>query len=269
MASIHNDVLNFEDKVVLITGAANGIGRSVAVAFATRGAKVAVGDINEEAARDTLELIEQAGGDVLFVRTNVADEGDVQNLVAKTLGHFGRLDCACNNAGIVHAPTPIAQLDTSLFDRAISIDLRGVFLCLKHELGEMVRAGRGAIVNTASVAGFLPEFGEGAYVAAKHGVIGLTKAAAFENAHLGVRVNALAPGWVRTPLTAGLEEDQGLNRQLRDAVPMHRAAEPEEMAGVVLFLCSDAASYVTGQAFVADGGQMIRGLLPVVAATAG
>jgi NAD(P)-dependent dehydrogenase (short-subunit alcohol dehydrogenase family) len=262
MRSTTDDLLDFTNKTVLITGAATGIGRAVAVAFATRGAGVAVGDINEEAARETLDLVERGGADVLFVRTNVADEADVERLVAQTVEHFGQLDYACNNAGIIHPPQPLAQLDTTTFDRAISIDLRGVFLCLKHELREMARAGHGAIVNTASVAGFLPEFGQAGYVAAKHGVIGLTKAAAFENAHLGVRVNALAPGWVRTPLTAGLDEVDGLTEQLRAAVPLRRAAEPEEMAGVVLFLCSDAASYVTGQVFVADGGQMVRGLLP-------
>jgi NAD(P)-dependent dehydrogenase (short-subunit alcohol dehydrogenase family) len=263
MASTIGDVLDFSGKVVLITGAATGIGRAVAVGFASRGAKVAIGDINEEAARETLDLVKQAGGEVLLVPTNVSDEADVEKLVAATVKRFGQLDCAFNNAGVVHAPQSIAQLDASVFDRVISVDLRGVFLCMKYELREMVRAGHGAIVNTASVAGFIPEIGEGAYVAAKHGVIGLTKTAAIENAHLGVRVNVLAPGWVRTPLTTSLDEDQGLNEQLKAAVPMHRGAEPEEMVGMVLFLCSDAASYVTGQPFVADGGQMIRGLLPV------
>lgn len=262
MASANGDFLDFNGKVVLITGAATGIGRAVAVGFASRGAKVAIGDINEDAARETLDLVKRGGGDVLFVRTNVADEADVQKLVAATVQRFGRLDCAFNNAGILHAPQPIAQLDTSVFDRVIAVDLRGVFLCMKYELREMVRAGHGAIVNTASVNGFIPEAGEGAYVAAKHGVIGLTKTAAFENAHLGIRVNALAPGWVRTPMTQGLE-DEYVNEKLKEAAPMHRSAEPEEMVGTVLFLCSDAASYVTGQAFVVDGGQMIRGLAPV------
>lgn len=254
---------DFHGTVALITGAATGIGRAVAVGFSSRGAKVAIGDVNENAAHETIDLIERSGGDVLFVRTNVSDENDVEQLVAATVGRFGRLDCAFNNAGIALPSQTIAQLDASAFDRVISVDLRGVFLCMKHELREMVRAGRGAIVNTASVAGFIPEVGEGAYVAAKHGVIGLTKTAAIENAHLGIRVNALAPGWVRTPLTVSLEENKGLNDQLKAAAPMHRSAEPEEMVGVVLFLCSDAASYVTGQPFVVDGGQMIRGFLPV------
>lgn len=263
MASTIGDFLDFNGKVVLITGAATGIGRAVAVGFASRGAKVAIGDINEEAARETLDLVTRAGGDVLFVRTNVSVEADVEKLVAATVERFGRLDCAFNNAGIVHTPQPLAQLDASVFDRVIAVDLRGVFLCMKYELRHMVRAGHGTIVNTASVAGLLPEANEGAYVAAKHGVIGLTKTAAIENAHLGIRVNALAPGWVRTPLTKSLENEKELNEKMKEAAPMHRGAEPEEMVGMVLFLCSEAASFVTGQTFVVDGGQMIRGLLPV------
>jgi NAD(P)-dependent dehydrogenase (short-subunit alcohol dehydrogenase family) len=263
MASANSDSLDFSGKAVLITGAATGIGRAVAVGFARRGAKVAIGDINEEAARETLDLVTRAGGDVLFIRTNVSVEANVEKLVAATVERFGRIDCAFNNAGIVHPPQPLAQLDTSEFDRVIAVDLRGVFLCMKYELREMVRAGHGAIVNTASVAGLLPEANRAAYVAAKHGVIGLTQTAAIENAHLGIRVSALAPGWVRTAMTKSLENEKGLNERLQEAVPMHRGAEPEEMVGMVLFLCSDAASYVTGQTFVVDGGQMIRGLVPV------
>lgn len=261
MPSAHADFLDFTDKVVLITGAATGIGRAVALGFADRGAKLAIGDINEQAASTTLDLIKQAGGEVLFVQTNVAEESEVERLVAATVERFGRLDCAFNNAGIVDPPQGIDQHDTSVFDRVIGVDLRGVFLCMKHELKEMRRAGRGAIVNTASVAGFRPALGHSAYIAAKHGVIGLTQTAALENARLGIRVNALAPGWVRTPLTEAVDKDKGLTERMEAAVPMHRAGEPEEMVGTVLFLCSDAASYVTGQALVVDGGDMIRGLV--------
>jgi NAD(P)-dependent dehydrogenase (short-subunit alcohol dehydrogenase family) len=157
----------------------------------------------------------------------------------------------------------IEDLDEDSFDRVIAIDLKGCFLCMKYELQHMVKAGKGAIVNTASVAGLLPEAGSGAYVAAKHGVIGLTKTAAIEHAHLGIRVNALAPGWVRTAMTKGWDDDKGLNAQMKAAAPMHRGAEPEEMTGMVLFLCSEAASYATGQVYLVDGGQTARGLLPV------
>jgi NAD(P)-dependent dehydrogenase (short-subunit alcohol dehydrogenase family) len=225
--------LDFTGKVVLITGAATGIGRAVAATFAEHGAALVIGDINEYAARETLELIEGKGRDILFVPTDVSAEPAVAALVAAAVERHGRLDCAFNNAGIVHSSRPLAELDAADFDRAVAIDLRGVFLCLKYELREMRRTGRGAIVNTASVAAFLPEAGQAGYVAAKHGVLGLTKTAALENAHLGLRVNALCPGWVRTPLTAGLDAAQELNEELTAAVPMHRGAEPEEMAGMV------------------------------------
>lgn len=154
------------------------------------------------------------------------------------------------------------RLDASAFDRVVAVDLRGVFLCMQYELREMVRTGHGAIVNTASVLGLASEAYQSGYVAAKHGAIGLTKAAALEHAHLGIRVNALAPGLVRTPLTDSLT-DEALNERLKEAIPMHRAAEPEEMVGTVLFLCSDAASYITGQVFVADGAHLVRGLPPI------
>ena len=162
MASANGDFLDFSGKAVLITGAATGIGRAVALGFASRGGAVTIGDVNEEAARETLDLVTRTGTDVLFVRTNVSVEADVEKLVAATVERFGRLDCVFNNAGIVHAPQPIAHLNASQFDRVIAVDLRGVFLCMKYELREMVRARHGAIVNTASVAGFIPDVGEGA-----------------------------------------------------------------------------------------------------------
>jgi NAD(P)-dependent dehydrogenase (short-subunit alcohol dehydrogenase family) len=258
-------VLDFQGKVVLITGAATGIGRAVAVAFATQGAKVSIGDINDDAARETLDLVKEAGGDALFLRTDVSDEADVQKLVSETLRHFGRLDCAFNNAAIAPKDAdrrPVAQLDTAAFDRLLAVDLRGVFLCMKYELREMVRAGRGAIVNTASIAGMVAEPGVPHYVAAKHGVIGLTKAAAIEYAAHGIRVNALAPGWVDTPMTVALKSDPALEARLRATAPLGRPAQPEEMAGPVLYLCSDAASYVTGQVHLADGGFTARGMFP-------
>lgn len=249
--------------MVLITGGSTGIGRATALAFAQQGARIVIGDLNEMAAQETVELIKKEGAQALFVKTNVSHSADVRALVEKTVSTFGGLDCAFNNAGIAHAPKPIEALDEESFDRVIAVDLKGCFLCMKYEYPHMIKAKRGAIVNTASVAGLLPEAGSGAYIAAKHGVIGLTKTAAIEHAHLGIRVNALAPGWVRTPMTKGWDDDKGFNAHLKAAAPMHRGAEPEEMAGMALFLSSDAASYVTGQTYLVDGGQTVRGLLPV------
>lgn len=254
---------DFDGKVVLITGAATGIGRAVAVAFAAHGAHVAIGDINEQAVRETLTLIEGAGSKAFFLRTDVSQESDVAALVSGTVKHFGRLDCAFNNAGIgVKVPRPLAEIDASAFDLTVAVDLRGVFLCMKHELREMARAGRGAIVNTASIDGVRANAGAADYVAAKHGVIGLTKAGAIEYAAQGIRVNALAPGWVETAMTAA-SSDARVNAHLRATTPMGRPAQPEEMAGEVLYLCSDAASYVTGQVHVADGGFAARGMFPI------
>jgi NAD(P)-dependent dehydrogenase (short-subunit alcohol dehydrogenase family) len=259
---MQRNTLDFSGQAVLITGGASGIGRATALAFVERGAAVAIGDMNEQEGRATVALIEARGGRGLFVPTDVTRSGDVAALVEKTVRAFGRLDCAFNNAGISHPPKPIGELDEATFERVLAVDLRGVFFCLTYELRHMIKAGKGAIVNTASVAGLFPEAGSAAYVAAKHGVIGLTKTAAIENAERGIRVNALAPGWVRTPMTKKWDDDAAFNTQLKAAAPMHRGAEPEEIAGTVLFLCSDAASYISGQTHLVDGAQSIRGLLP-------
>lgn len=266
MTSRTGDFDDLSGKVVLITGAATGIGRAIAVAFAAHGARTSIGDRNEEGAAETLKLVESAGGEAIFRRTDVAVEDDVEKLVSDTIRHFGRLDCAFNNAGIAPQESnrkPIAQLETSDFDRLISVDLRGVFLCMKYELREMARAGRGAIVNTASIAGVVAEPGIAGYVAAKHGVIGLTKAAAIEYATQGIRVNALAPGWVGTPMTSAVQKNSALDARLRTVVPIGRPAKPEEMAGAVLYLCSDAASYISGQVHLADGAFTARGMFPI------
>lgn len=249
-----DDHLDFSGKVALITGGSTGIGRATALAFARHGAKVVVGDVNDAGA-ETVELLTQAGGEGLFVRTNVADADEVQRLVEKTVSAFGGLHCAFNNAGILPPTLPFAEQEVDVFDRVMAINVRGVFLCLRQELRHMVKAGGGAIVNTASIAGLIADPGMSPYVAAKHAVIGLTKSAAIDYAKSGIRVNALAPGLVRTPMTERWLADPAMREAVLSGPLMGRAAEPEEMVGTVLYLCSPMSSFATGQTFTIDGGQ--------------
>ncbi len=259
---VRRNMLDFAGKTVLITGGASGIGEATAIAFAEHGASICIADTNVDSGERVVDQLRRMGRQAAFMRTDVTCAAEVKAAVVKTVSLFGALDCAFNNAGISAPAAPLGAMDESTFDRVISVDLKGIFLCLTYELQHMIQSGKGAIVNTTSVAGLVPETGSGAYVAAKHGVIGLTKTAALENAHRGIRVNALAPGWVRTPMTRKWDDDLEFNAKLKAATPMHRGAEPHELSGLVLFLCSDAASYVTGQVYVADGAQTIRGLLP-------
>ena len=246
-------MLNFDDKVALITGGSTGIGRATALAFAARGAKVVVGDVSD-AGGETIELLQAAGGKGLFVRTNVADSAQVQTLIQKTVNAFG-LHCAFNNAGILPPTAPLADQEDEVYDNVMAIDVRGVFLCLKHEIRHMLAAGGGSIVNTASIAGVIADPGMAPYVAAKHAVIGLTKAAAIDYAKSGIRVNALAPGLVETPMTRRWLDDPAMRQIVLSGPLMGRAASPEEIAGTVLYLCSSMATFATGQTFIIDGGQ--------------
>ena len=246
-------MLNFDDKVALITGGSTGIGRATALAFAARGAKVVVGDVSD-AGGETIELLQAAGGKGLFVRTNVADSAQVQTLIQKTVNAFG-LHCAFNNAGILPPTAPLADQEDEVYDNVMAIDVRGVFLCLKHEIRHMLAAGGGSIVNTASIAGVIADPGMAPYVAAKHAVIGLTKAAAIDYAKSGIRVNALAPGLVETPMTRRWLDDPAMRQIVLSGPLMGRAASPEEIAGTVLYLCSSMAIFATGQTFIIDGGQ--------------
>lgn len=249
-----DDVLDFHGKVVLVTGGSTGVGRATALAFGRHGAKVVIGDLSDQAG-ETVELIKRDGGDGLFVRTNVADAGQVEALVGRAVSTYGGLHCAFNNAGMLPPTAALAQQEDDVFDRVIAVDLRGVFLCLKHEIRHMLGAGGGAIVNTASIAGLIADPGMAPYVAAKHGVIGLTRAAAIDYAKSGIRVNALAPGLVESPMTRRWLDDPAMRDTVLAGPLMGRAAQPEEMTGIVLFLCSSLASFATGQVFTIDGGQ--------------
>jgi len=242
-------------KVALVTGGTSGIGRDTAVLFAKAGAKVAVAGRREQEGNETIELIRAAGGDGLFVKTDVSKASEVDALVQKTVEKFGRLDFAFNNAGIEGVWVPIAKQTEEDWDRTIDINLKGVWLCLKYEIRQMLKqGGGGAIVNMSSVTGLVGAGGAAAYSASKHGVIGLTKSAALETAKNGIRINAVCPAVIETPMGKRLFSAPAVHKAVLNSHPIGRFGRPEEIAEAVVWMCSDRASFMTGQSLVLDGG---------------
>ncbi len=247
----------FEGKVALVTGGSSGIGRATAVAFAKEGAKVVIGDIKIEGGEETIRMIKGGGGEGIFVKADVSVAAEVEAMVQKAIDTYGRLDCAYNNAGIGENLKRIHNSLEDNFDRVMATNVKGVYLCMKYEIPHMLKQGSGAIVNTASIAGLVGLVAQAAYVASKHAVVGLTKSAALDYAKSGIRVNAICPGVIRTPLI-GLEEKPSKEAMYVDMEPMGRLGKPEEIATAVLWLCSDEASFVTGYPFAVDGGLVAR-----------
>jgi NAD(P)-dependent dehydrogenase (short-subunit alcohol dehydrogenase family) len=242
-------------KVALVTGASSGIGRATALAFAREGAKVVVADVTVEGGEETVVQVKKAGGEAIFVKTDVSKAVEVEALVAKVVATYGRLDCAYNNAGIAGKAKTVVEDTEDNWDRILAINLKGVWLCMKYEIAHMLKQGGGAIVNTASGAGLIGVRRGGAYVASKHGVVGLTKTAALEYAKAGIRVNCVCPGPIDTPMLQGIGgNNQVVIERMVAAQPGGRLGKPAEIAEAAVWLCSDAASFITGLPMPVDGG---------------
>jgi NAD(P)-dependent dehydrogenase (short-subunit alcohol dehydrogenase family) len=246
-------------KVALITGAGSGIGRAAALIFAREGARLTLSDIVAEGGEETLAMVKQAGAEAIFMRSDVSKLDEVEALVAKVVSTFSRIDCAFNNAGIDGKMAKVAECTEENWARTLAVNLTGVFFCMKAEIPHMLRQGGGAIVNTASVAGLTGSPGLPAYVASKHGVVGLTRAAALEYGREKIRVNCVCPGPIRTPMLGRLLTGRPeMEQRFASAEPLKRLGEPAEIGEAVAWLCSDAASYVTGHAMPVDGGYMAK-----------
>jgi len=252
--------ISFENKVALVTGAASGLGLATAKAFAESGASVALADWNDKAARAAAEQLTAQGFEALAIRCDVSDDAQVEAMVDETVAKFGRLDAAYNNAGVQNLLAETADTTREDYDRVMAINLRGVWSSMKFELQQMRKQGSGAIVNCSSLGGLVGGAERGIYHAAKHGVIGFTKSAALEYAARGIRVNAVCPGLIWTPMADQMvASGQGeALKAMEKSVPMGRVGRPEEIADTVLWLCSTAASYVTGQSISVDGGYIMR-----------
>ncbi len=247
------------NKAGLVTGAGQGIGRAIAQSYAAEGARVVVADLNEESGRETVRLIEEAGGTALFVLADVSEESSVKGMVEKTIQAFGRLDIACNNAAVSRGAGPIHEFERSVFDSTLELCLTNTWLCMKHEIGAMLASGGGAIVNISSNSSLRGQPNNTAYAAAKGGVNILTKSSAAEYGAQGIRINAVAPGIVTTPqMEIYFQEQPKIADRMKKSAAMLRFGEPAEVAEAVSFLSSDRASYITGQLISVDGGQAVR-----------
>ena len=245
----------FENKIALVTGGSYGIGKATAIAFAQRGAKVVIADWMEDPNQDVIKTIQALGTVVLFVKCDVSNSSQVKALVEKTVSTFGRLDYAFNNAGIEGASAATHECTEENWEKVIGVNLKGVWLCMKYEIAQMLKQGKGAIVNNASIAGLVGFQNIPAYVASKHGVIGLTQNAALEYAKSGIRVNTVCPGVIKTPMIDRFTgKSKEVEKQFENMEPVGRLGTPEEVAEAVVWLCSDASSFITGDAIPVDGG---------------
>ena len=244
-------------KVALVTGGASGIGRATALTFAREGAKLIIADMNKDGGQQTVHMITENGGEAIFVQTDVTQATAVEALISTAVETYGRLDCAHNNAGVTQRAYPsTAEYPEDDWHRVLAVNLTGVWLCMKYEIPQMLRHGGGAIVNTASVAGLVGLAGRSAYVASKHGVVGITRTAALEYAQQGIRVNCVCPGYIRTPMVEYVLQHAGAQTEAQMVArePIGRLGTPEEIAETVVWLCSDAAAFVTGHTMTVDGG---------------